>query len=56
MSYRVNNTTNLKMGYARNTQNLHLMSNSTAGSPTDQSIGNSYNIKPEIADQVVGVD
>jgi len=51
MSYSVNNTTNLKMGYARNTQNLHLMSNSTGGSPTDQWIGNSYNIKPEIADQ-----
>lgn len=52
MRYKVNNTTNLKMGYARNTQNLHLMSNSTGGSPTDQWIGNSYNIKPEIADQV----
>lgn len=52
MSYSLNNTTNLKMGYARNTQNLHLMSNSTGGSPTDQWIGNSYNIKPEIADQV----
>src|SRR5688500_20109760 len=52
MSYRLNNTTNLKMGYARNTQNLHLMSNSTGGSPTDQWIGNSYNIKPEVADQV----
>jgi len=52
MNYRLNNTTNLKMGYARNTQNLHLMSNSTGGSPTDQWIGNSYNIKPEIADQV----
>lgn len=52
MSYRLNNTSSLKMGYARNTQNLHLMSNSTGGSPTDQWIGNSYNIKPEIADQV----
>jgi len=52
MNYRVSNTTNLKIGYARNTQNLHLMSNSTGGSPTDQWIGNSYNIKPEIADQV----
>lgn len=52
MGYSLNNTTNLKMGYARNTQNLHMMSNSTGGSPTDQWIGNSYNIKPEIADQV----
>jgi hypothetical protein len=51
MNYKLNNTTNLKIGYARNTQNLHLMSNSTGGSPTDQWIGNSYNIKPEVADQ-----
>jgi hypothetical protein len=52
VNYKVSNTTSLKIGYARNTQNLHLMSNSTGGSPTDQWIGNSYNIKPEIADQV----
>ena len=52
MSYTLSQNANLKMGYARNTQNLHLMSNSTGGSPTDQWIGNSYNIKPEIADQV----
>jgi len=52
MAYRVNSTASLKIGYARNTQNLHLMSNSTGGSPTDQWIGNSYNIKPEIADQL----
>lgn len=52
MNYRLNNTTSLKIGYARNIQNLHLMSNSTGGSPTDQWIGDSYNIKPEIADQV----
>jgi TonB dependent receptor/CarboxypepD_reg-like domain/TonB-dependent Receptor Plug Domain len=41
-----------KSGYARNTQNLHLLSNSTGSNPTDQWIGTSYNIKPEIADQV----
>lgn len=52
VNYRVNNTSSLKIGYARNTQNLHLMSNSTGGSPTDAWIGNSYNIKPEVADQV----
>lgn len=52
MNYRMNASTSWKLGYARNTQNLHLMSNSTGGSPTDQWIGNSYNIKPEIADQV----
>lgn len=52
MNYMISNTASLKVGYARNTQSLHLMSNSTGGSPTDQWIGNSYNIKPEIADQV----
>jgi len=52
VNYRVSNSASVKMGYARNTQNLHLMSNSTGGSPTDQWIGNSYNIKPEVADQV----
>jgi hypothetical protein len=52
MSYMLTNSSSVKIGYARNTQNLHLMSNSTGGSPTDQWIGNSYNIKPEIADQV----
>lgn len=52
VNYRLSSTASIKMGYARNTQNLHLMSNATGGSPTDQWIGNSYNIKPEIADQV----
>lgn len=52
MNYRVNNSSSVKLGYARNTQNLHLMSNSTSGSPTDRWIGNSYNIKPEVADQI----
>jgi hypothetical protein len=32
-------------------QHLHLLSNATAASPSDQWIGNSYNIKPELADQ-----
>lgn len=45
-------TSSIKGGYARNTQNMHLMNNSTGSSPTDQWIGNSYNIKPEIADQI----
>lgn len=52
MSYKMSKVANVKLGYARNIQNLHLMSNSTGGSPTDQWIGNSYNIRPEIADQV----
>lgn len=52
LNYRVNPSASAKIGYARNVQNLHLMSNSTGGSPTDQWIGNSYNIKPEVADQI----
>lgn len=51
-NYRLNDVSSIKAGYARNTQSLHLMSNSTGGSPTDQWIGNSYNIKPGVADQV----
>ena len=50
-NYRINDVSSLKGGYARNTQHLHLLSNSTASNPTDQWIGNSYNIKPELADQ-----
>jgi hypothetical protein len=51
-SLQVSPQSSFKLGYARNTQNLHLLSNSTTGSPTDSWIGNSYNIKPEIADQI----
>lgn len=40
----------LKAGYARNTQNLHLLSNSTTSRPTDRWISTTNNIKPEIAD------
>ncbi len=42
----------LKAFYGRNTQNLHLLSNSTTGSPTDLWIPSSYNARPEISDQV----
>ncbi len=51
-NYRINDETSIKAGYARNVQHLHLLSNSVASSPSDQWIGNSYNIKPEIADQI----
>lgn len=51
-NYLLNDKSSIKGGYARNTQHMHLMSNSTGGNPTDQWIGNSYNIKPEISDQV----
>ena len=50
-SYLLNTYSSIKASYTRNTQNLHLMSNSTAGSPTDLYIMSSNNVKPEIADQ-----
>ena len=51
-SYQLNSSSSIKSSYTRNTQNLHLMSNSTAGSPTDLYIMSSNNVRPEIADQV----
>ncbi|MCU7550681.1 TonB-dependent receptor [Chitinophagaceae bacterium LB-8] len=51
-SYQLNNTSALKASYTRNTQNLHLISNSTSSSPTDKWIASTNIIKPEIADQV----
>ena len=50
-NYRINEFSSLKLAYARNVQHLHLLSNATASSPSDQWIGDSYNIKPELADQ-----
>lgn len=51
-AYQLSESKSIKGSFTRNTQNLHLMSNSTATSPTDLYIMNSNNIKPEIADQV----
>ncbi|UKB85685.1 TonB-dependent receptor [Chryseobacterium sp. MEBOG06] len=51
-NYRINEVSSVKAGYSRNTQNLHLLSNSNSGNPTDQWIGSSYTVKPEIADQI----
>jgi hypothetical protein len=52
VSYKLNENSSLKAAFGRNTQHLHLLSNSVASSPTDQWIGNTYNVKPEIGDQV----
>ena len=51
-SYQLNNTSAVKLSYTRNTQNLHLISNSTSSSPTDKWIASTNIIKPEIADQL----
>lgn len=52
LNFILNQSSSLKAAYARNTQNLHLLSNSTSSNPTDLWIPSSNNIKPEIADQV----
>ncbi len=53
-SYLTSEFSSVKGSYARMTQNMHLLSNSTSGSPTDRWIGTSNIIKPEIGDQVSG--
>ena len=50
--YVLNQQSSVKVAYARNVQNLHLLSNSTSGNPTDLWIPSSNNVKPEIADQL----
>ena len=52
LNYILNQQSSVKASYARNVQNLHLISNSTSGNPTDLWIPSSNNVKPEIADQV----
>ena len=52
MSYVYSKTASFKAAYARNTQYIHLVSNTTTSSPTDLWIPSSINTKPEIADQV----
>ena len=51
-SYRLGENRSVKASYTRNTQNLHLLSNSTAALPTDLWVMSSNNIKSQIADQV----
>jgi hypothetical protein len=51
-SYQLNDENSIKASYNRNTQNIHLLSNSTSSTPTDLYVTSSNNIKPEIADQV----
>lgn len=51
MSYAYSNSASFKASYARNAQNIHLVTNSTTASPTDTWLGSSINTKPEIADQ-----
>ncbi|HLP55818.1 MAG TPA: TonB-dependent receptor [Fluviicola sp.] len=50
-SYSYSKVASIKAAYARNAQNIHLVSNATASSPTDVWLASSLNTKPELADQ-----
>lgn len=52
LSYQLNESSSVKASYTRNTQVLHLLSNSTSNNPTDLWIPSSTNVKPGIANQV----
>lgn len=51
VNYLLDEMSSVKAAYGRNTQNMHLLSNTTAGNPTDLWIPSSNNVRPEIADQ-----
>ncbi|MBS1604744.1 MAG: TonB-dependent receptor, partial [Bacteroidetes bacterium] len=52
VSWQLGASSSVKAGYNRNTQVLHLLSNSTSANPTDLWIPSSNNVKPEVAEQV----
>lgn len=51
-NYKLNDASSAKLSYTRNTQHLHLISNSVTTSPADRWVLNSNNIKPQIGDQI----
>jgi hypothetical protein len=51
-SFKFDDQNSVKASYNRNTQNINLISNSTASSPTDLYVMSSNNIKPGVSDQV----
>ncbi|WP_051359640.1 TonB-dependent receptor [Adhaeribacter aquaticus] len=52
ISYILSDQHSVKAAYGRNAQYLHLLSNSTAGSPTDLWLPSGPFVKPGLADQV----
>ncbi len=54
IAYVINDKNSLKFSYTRNTQNLHLIQNSTTSMPTDMWVPSSQNVKTEISDQISG--
>ncbi len=52
LSFILTQSNSIKLGYNRNLQYLHQLSNSTTSSPTDVWVPSSNNVKPQIADQL----
>jgi hypothetical protein len=51
-SFVLSDHNSIKLGYNRNFQYLHQLSNATTSSPTDVWVPSSNNVKPQIADQI----
>lgn len=51
ISFQLSDASAVKLAYNRNTQQLHLLSNSTSANPTDLWIPSSNNVKPGISEQ-----
>jgi hypothetical protein len=52
INYVISDKSSIKASYSRNAQDLHLLSNSTSGDPTDSWISSSNNVKSELTDQI----
>ena len=52
LTYVLKETSSVKASFGRNMQYLHLLSNSTSGTPIDLWIPSSNNVKPQIVDQI----
>ncbi len=51
LSFLLTNSSSLKVSYVKNSQNLHLISNSTSARPTDRWVASTNNIEPETSAQ-----
>jgi hypothetical protein len=51
VNYIINDSSSVKISYARTRQYIHLLSNTTSTTPFDLWVPSNINIKPEIADQ-----
>jgi len=51
-TYIFDENTSVKLGYNRMAQYIHLLQNSTGGTPIDYWIPSSPNVKPQVADQI----